>query len=162
MFSTVGDIMINEEVILSPMGDTQYHEDTLPTWGDIMSIMGKIFFVICVPHGSEHPHGTHDTRHVHHDIHHGTEYPPQYSRYPTTVLMITLTVMNTPRHSRHPHIYHDFPHGTQDIPHMHHDIPHGTAPTLYRVIKENQVGALLCKDKWIHLRVLISFSENYH
>ena len=26
------------------------------------------------------PHGTHDILHVHHDIAHGTEYPPRYSR----------------------------------------------------------------------------------
>ena len=31
------------------------------------------------PHGTEHPHGTHDIPHVHHDIPHGTEHPPGYS-----------------------------------------------------------------------------------
>ena len=33
-----------------------------------------------IPHGTEHPHGTHDIPHVHHDIPHGTEHPPRYSR----------------------------------------------------------------------------------
>ena len=33
-----------------------------------------------IPHGTEHPHGTHDIPHMHHDIPHGTEHPPQYSR----------------------------------------------------------------------------------
>ena len=33
-----------------------------------------------IPHGTEHPHGTHDIPHMHHDIPHGTEHPPWYSR----------------------------------------------------------------------------------
>ena len=32
------------------------------------------------PHGTEHPHGTHDIPHVHHGTPHGTEHPPRYSR----------------------------------------------------------------------------------
>ena len=32
------------------------------------------------PHSTEHPHGTHDILHVHHDIPHSTEHHPQYSR----------------------------------------------------------------------------------
>ena len=65
-------------------------------------------------------HGTHNIPHMHHDIPHGTEHTPRYSRYP--------------------HIYHDIPHGTEHTPrysrypHGTHDIPHGTAHTLYRVI----------------------------
>ena len=39
-------------------------------------------------------HGSHDIRHMHHDIPHSTERPPQYSRYP-------------------PHMHHDIPHGTE-------------------------------------------------
>ena len=50
---------------------------------------GKKSFVIWVPHGTEHPHGTHDIPYMYHDIlhgtqiskdgiPHGTEHPPQY------------------------------------------------------------------------------------
>ena len=65
------------------------------------------------PHGTEHPHRTHDIPHVHYDIPHGTEHPhgtqgnsPRYSWYPPTVL-------NTPHGTKH---------------------PHSTAHTLYRVV----------------------------
>ena len=92
-----------------------------------------------IPHGTEHPHGTHDISHVHHDIPHGTEHPtvlmisptvlntptvlkisphgtqdipPWYSRYPPTVLMIPPTVLKIS-----PQGNHDSPHGTHDSPH---------------------------------------------
>ena len=61
----------------------------------------------------DNPHGTQDI-------------PPQYSRYPPTVLKISPTVLNTL-------------HGTQDIPHGT-DHPHGTAHTLYRVKYERGWG----------------------
>ena len=41
-----------------------------------------------IPHGTEHPHGTQDSPHIYHDIPHGTE--------PPMVLMISPTVLSTP------------------------------------------------------------------
>ena len=43
--------------------------------------------------------------HIYHDIPHGTEHPPWYSRYPPTVLMISPTVLNTPHGTEHPPRY---------------------------------------------------------
>ena len=66
IMSTVGDTILCN---LSTLGDIMIRV------GDIMSTVGvlnKRFF----PHGTEHPHGTHDLLHVHHDV------PPRYSRYP--------------------------------------------------------------------------------
>ena len=33
-----------------------------------------------LPYGTEHPHSTQNIPYVHHDIPHGIEYPPQYSK----------------------------------------------------------------------------------
>ena len=57
-------------------GHHEYRGGCLVPWGE-KSI------VICVPQGTEHPHGTHDISHMHHDIPHGTQIskdgiPPQY------------------------------------------------------------------------------------
>ena len=60
VFSTMGNIMSTVGVILS-------------TVGVILSTVGGKSFVTCVPHGTEHPHGTHDIPHMYHDIPHGTQ-----------------------------------------------------------------------------------------
>ena len=66
MISTVGDITIN-------VGEHhEYRGGRSVLWGTQIT---KGF-----PHVTEHPHGTHDILHVHHDILHGTEYLPRYSR----------------------------------------------------------------------------------
>ena len=80
-----GDIMINVRDILSTVG-------VFSTMGDIMMHVGEYHeyrgggesFVILAPHGTEHPHGTHDIPHMYHDIPHGTQIskdgiPPRYS-----------------------------------------------------------------------------------
>ena len=122
MFSTVGDIMINVKGYLEYCGGYLEYRGRISwcTWGyheyrgGVQYHGGKIFF-IWVPHGTEHPHGTQDNPHGTHDIPHGTEhptvlkisphlswYPPwywtpsQYSRYPPTILMISITVLSTP------------------------------------------------------------------
>ena len=54
------------------------------------------------PHGTEHPHGTHDMPHMHHD---------------------TATVLNIPHSTQdNPHSTHNIPHGTEH-PHGTQDIP---------------------------------------
>ena len=81
-------------------------------------------------------HGTHDIPHMHHDIPHGTEHPPQYSRYPSTFIMISPhgTQDVPPRYSRcPPMVLMISSHGTHDIPTVL-NTPHGIAHTLYRVV----------------------------
>ena len=68
ILSTVEDIMINVGVYLEYRGGVRYREG------------GRNLLLFEYPHGTEHPHGTHDIPHVHHDTPHGTEYSPQYSR----------------------------------------------------------------------------------
>ena len=46
--------------------------------------------VLCIPHGTQ------DIPHIYHDIPHGTEHPPPYSRYPSTCIIVSPTVLNTP------------------------------------------------------------------
>ena len=89
VFSTVGDIK-------SIVGDVQYRGGFHDARGDIMSTVGGKSFVIWVPHGTEHPHGTHDIPHMHHDIPHGTQR--MVSPYGTHDI---------------PHMHHDIPHGTE-------------------------------------------------
>ena len=97
--------------VLSIVGNTQYRGDIRILVGDIMSTM-EVFNTMggydllqseyrggcheylggtqitkdCIPHGTEHPHSTHDIPHMYHDVPHCTEYCPRYSRYPPTVL----------------------------------------------------------------------------
>ena len=78
-----------------------------------------------IPHGTEHPHGTHDIPTCI-MISPTVLNIPMVLKITPTVLMISPTVLNTPRYSRYPHIYHDIPHGTQDMPHGAQDIPHST------------------------------------
>ena len=80
VFSTVGDIMSTVGVILSTVRDVQYCGGiSWCTWGmswvpwRVFSTVGGKSIVIWVPHGTEHPHGTHDI-------------PPHASWYPPTVL----------------------------------------------------------------------------
>ena len=60
VFSTVEDIMSTVGVILSTaeifhtMGDIMMHI------GDIMNTIGENLLLFEYPHGTEHPHGTHD------------------------------------------------------------------------------------------------------
>ena len=176
VFSTVGDIMINVEgyleyrvgcsvpwriswvlwgVILSTEGCSVPWGISWCMWVDIMSTVGCSVtwgksFVIWVPHGTEHPHGTHDINHMYRDN------PPRYSNFkgwypptvlnipmvlntPTvlkitpTVLMISPPVLNTPMvHKISPTFIMISPtvlkissHGTHDIPHGA-EHPHGT------------------------------------
>ena len=78
--STVG-------VILSTVGDVQYHGGYHDARGGYLEYRdgcsvpwGTQITKYFSPHGTEHPHGTHDIPHMHHDIPHGTEHPPRYSR----------------------------------------------------------------------------------
>ena len=131
VFSTVGDIMSTVGIILSTVGDVQYRGGiSWCTWG-ISWVPWRVFstmgggksFVIWVPHGTEHPHGTYDipphvswyplgTQISKDGIPHGTEHPPRYSWYP-------------PRYWTSPTVLKITPHGTQDIPH-NTEHPHGT------------------------------------
>ena len=92
MFSTMGDIFSTLGVILSTMGDIMMDV------GGVSVPWGKSF-VISVPQGIEHPHGTHDIPHMYLDI--------------PTVLKLQRMV---------PLPQYCTPHGTHDIPHVHHDI----------------------------------------
>ena len=85
---------------------------------------GGIVLLFEYPHGTEHPHGTHDIRP------HISRYLPQYSNCkgwystkvltPPTVLMIfPMCIMTSP-------MVLSIPHGTQDNPHGTHDISYGT------------------------------------
>ena len=130
------------------MGDTQYCGRYYDVHGDIMSTVGVFntvgenLLLFVYPHGTEHPHSTHDIStsimispmvlklqrmvspmilntptvlmipHVHHYIPAALSIPHGTQDNPT-VLMISPTVLN-------------IPHGTQDIPHRTHDIPHVT------------------------------------
>ena len=91
------------------------------------------------PHGTEHPHGTQDIPHIYHDIPPWYWTPPWYSRYPPTVLMISPTVLNTPRYWA----------------------PHGTAHTLYRVVLAENLRNLKCDffifhERWrVHCNYLL-------
>ena len=97
-----------------PLGDTILCN--LSTMGDIMMHVGDIMSTV----GSVQYHGGTQIRKDF--FPHGTEHPKVLMMKITlTVLMISPTVLNTPRYSRYPHIYHDIPtvlsipHGTQDI-----------------------------------------------
>ena len=87
--STVG-------VILSTVGDVQYHGGYHDARGDIMSTVegvqyrrgcsvpwGESLLLFEYPTVLNTPHGTHDIPHMHHDIPHGNQIskdgiPPQY------------------------------------------------------------------------------------
>ena len=131
------------------------------TWGiswvpwRVFSTVGGKSFVIWVPHGTEHPHGTHDIPHMYHDI------PPRYSNfkgwYPPTVLNTPHGTHDIPPHASWyppkywtsptvlkitPHGTHDIPHGTEHpptvlkiSPHIYHDIPprYWTPPTVLKI-----------------------------
>ena len=169
VFSTVGDIMINVGDFLSTVGVFStvggYHEyhgglswvpwGMFSTVGDIMMHVegyheyrggcsvpwGEKSFVIWVPHGTEHPHGTHDIPP------HASWYPPRYSNfkgwYPPTVLNIPHgtqdnphgTQDNPPHLSWYPPMVLNTPNSTQDIPHIYHDIPprYWTPPTVLKI-----------------------------
>ena len=79
-------------VILSTVGDTQYRGDIMMHVGEYHDYRGDVQYRGILKyqnifsHGIEHPH---DIPHVDHDILHSTEYPPWYSRYPLTVLIIS-------------------------------------------------------------------------
>ena len=148
VFSTMGDIMINVGDILSTVGCSVpwgiswvlwgYLEycGVFSTMGDIMMHMGiswvpwRVFstmggksFVIWVPYGTEHPHGTHDipTCIMISPWYSNFKgwYPPWYWTAPTALMispmciMISPTVLNTT-------------HGTQDNPPQYSWYPHGT------------------------------------
>ena len=88
-------------VVLSTMGDVQYRGGiSWCPWGiswvpwRVFSTMGGKSFVIWVPQGTEHPHGTHDI-------------PPHASWYPPTVLKFQRMV--SPHGTEHPHGTHDIP-----------------------------------------------------
>ena len=98
-------------------GGAQYHGGCSVPWG----IMSPHMYHD-IPHGTEHPYGTHDIPHVHHDIPHGTQDIPHIyhdishgTEHPTvlkispTALVIsptvlnTLTVLSTPHGTAHTH-----------------------------------------------------------
>ena len=102
ILSTVGDILSTVGGFVSTVEEhleyTQYRGMiSRCTWGDIMSTVGGVhrgstqITKDCIPHGTEHPHGTHDIPHGTQDIplwyssNHAMvliKSPPWYSRYP--------------------------------------------------------------------------------
>ena len=89
-------------VILSTMGDVQYHWGYHDARGGISWVLWRVFstvggksFVIWVLHGTEHP--------------------PRYSWYPPTCIMISPHGTQISKDG--------IPHGTHGIPHGAHDIP---------------------------------------
>ena len=120
ILSTVGGVQYSGGISWVPWGLSWV------PWGDIMMYVGGYHeyrrgcsvpwgeksIVIWVPHGTEHPHGTHDipphaswypptVLKFQRMVSPGTEHPPRYSWYPPTCIMISPTVLN-------------IPHGTQD------------------------------------------------
>ena len=134
ILSTVGGVQYRGGISWVPWGCSVPWRDIMMHVGDIMRTVegaqyhgGEKSFVIWVPHGTEHPHGTHDMPP------HVSWYPPRYSNlkgwYPPTVL-------NTPQ-------------GTHDIPHVHHDIPlraswypprYWTPPTVLKITPHGTHG----------------------
>ena len=110
-------VILSAVGILSTVGVITMHGDIMSAVGDTilcnLSTMGDIMIHVRGYHeyhggGNEHPYGTHDILHVHHE--------------PPTVLSI-------------PHSTYDNPQGTHDIPTV--IFPHSTAHTLYRVLMKN-------------------------
>ena len=119
-----GGIMSTVVVSLSTVGISWC------TWGiswvpwRVFSTMGEKSFVIWVPHGTEHPHGTHDISP------HASWYPPTVLKFQRmvspTVLMVSPTcIMISPTVLNIPYGTQDNPHGTHNIPTVL-NIPHGT------------------------------------
>ena len=121
-----------------PWGDIMMHVgDSWVLWR-VFSIVGGKSFVIWVPHDTEHPPRYSNFK---------GWYPPRYWT-PSTVLMISPMVLNTPtvlmisphgtehpsRYSRYPPTFIMVSPTVLKISPHGHDIPHGTAHTLYRVI----------------------------
>ena len=139
--------------ILSAMRDVQYRGGYHDTCGDIISTVGGYHLLLFeYLHGTEHPHGTLNILHMHHDIPHGTQITkddiPHSTEHPTTLMISSTCIMMYP-------MVLNIPHGTQDIPTVltlsptvlntphysrcHHDIPmvlntpNGIEQTLYEV-----------------------------
>ena len=85
IMSTVVDIIFCD---LSTVVDIMMHVGRYHEYRGGVQYRGSTQITKHSPHSTEHPQGTHDISHVHHDIPHGTKYP-----------------QNT----------HDIPHGTEHL-----------------------------------------------
>ena len=88
VFSNMGDIMRIVGIVLSTMGDIMMHMGDIMSTMRVFSTVGKNLLLFEYPHGTEHPHGTHDIPTVL-TIPHGTHDIPMVCKISSTFIMIS-------------------------------------------------------------------------